>query len=128
MGCQCANQKEEMNDELTKNEENIEEQPEPNINNLLQSKICFKPSIIVSKLRIRLNFLKLISAICNLLFSTLVKVKISSINIYCIEYKPLGAIGTSIIKFVILILIACDKSNVISPLFFSIYYIKNSNK
>ena len=33
---------------------------ESNINNLLHNKLCFKPSIIVSKLRIRLNFLKLI--------------------------------------------------------------------
>ena len=41
MGCQCANQKEEMNDELTKNEENIEEQPEPNINNFVNKEEIF---------------------------------------------------------------------------------------
>ena len=41
MGCQCANQKEEMNDELTKNEENIEKQQEPNNNNFAHKKGIF---------------------------------------------------------------------------------------
>ena len=50
------------------------------INILLPNKICFIPSVIVSKPTIRLNLLKLTSAICNLLFSKLIKVKRSSIN------------------------------------------------
>jgi len=41
MGCQCANQKEVMNDELTKNEENIEKQQEPNNNNFAHKKGIF---------------------------------------------------------------------------------------
>ncbi len=41
MGCQCANQKEEMNDELTKNEENIGKQPEPNNNNFVHKEGIF---------------------------------------------------------------------------------------
>ena len=41
MGCQCANQKEEMNDELTKNEENIEKQQEPNNNNFAHKEGIF---------------------------------------------------------------------------------------
>ena len=74
----------------------------PNNITLEPNNMCFSPSIIVSNPNLRFIFLKLTSDICNLLFSTFVKVKISSINIYCIEYKPLGAIGTSIIKLVII--------------------------
>ena len=73
----------------------------PNINILEPSNICFNPSIIVSNPNFLFIFLKLISANCNLLFSIFFKVKASSVSIYCIEYKPLGEIGTSIIKLVI---------------------------
>ena len=58
--------------------------------------------MMVSKPNFLFIFLKLTSPICNLLFSEFVKVNISSTKVYCIEYKPLGAIGTSIIKFVII--------------------------
>ena len=57
--------------------------------------------MIVSKPNFLFIFLKLTSPICNLLFSKLVKVNKSSIKVYWIEYKPLGAIGTSNIKLVI---------------------------
>ena len=42
MGCQCANQKEEVKDELTKNEDNIEE-TEKN-NNFEQKEEIFRSS------------------------------------------------------------------------------------
>ena len=41
MGCQCANQKEEINDELTKNEDNLIEHQQQNNNNFEEKEEIF---------------------------------------------------------------------------------------